>query len=69
VLAVIGGGLGVALGIAIAHGVSAYASWPTVVTVASVALSLGVAVVVGIASGFYPALRASRLDPIEALAA
>jgi putative ABC transport system permease protein len=69
VLAVIGGGLGVALGIAIAHGVSAYASWPTVVTFASVALSLGVAVVVGIASGFYPALRASRLDPIEALAA
>jgi putative ABC transport system permease protein len=68
-LAMLGGGLGVALGVAIAHGVAAYATWPTVVTAGSVALSLGVSVTVGVASGLYPAMRAARLDPIQALGA
>jgi len=66
---VLGGSLGIALGVAIAHGVAAYASWPTVVTVSSVALSLAVSIAVGVAAGFYPALRAARLDPIQALGA
>ncbi|HEX3760192.1 MAG TPA: ABC transporter permease [Kofleriaceae bacterium] len=69
VLALIGGALGVAIGVGIARGVSAYAGWPTLVTLRSVALSLGVSTAVGILSGLYPARRASRLDPIEALAA
>jgi putative ABC transport system permease protein len=68
-LAMLGGGLGVALGVAIAHGVAAYATWPTVVTAGSVALSLGVSISVGVASGLYPAMRAARLDPIQALSA
>ena len=66
-LAMMGGLLGVALGLAIAKGVAAYANWPTVVTTWSLALSLGVSIVVGVASGLYPAMRAARLDPIEAL--
>ena len=66
-LALLGGALGVALGLAIARGVAAYADWPTVVTGTSIALSLGVSVAVGVASGLYPAMRAARLDPIEAL--
>ena len=68
-LALLGGALGVAIGVGIARGVSAYAGWPTLVTLRSVALSLGVSITVGVLSGLYPARRASRLDPIEALAA
>jgi putative ABC transport system permease protein len=66
-LAILGGVLGVALGLAISRSVAAYASWPTVVTGWSIALSLGVSIAVGVASGLYPAMRAARLDPIEAL--
>lgn len=66
-LAMIGGLLGVAIGLGIARVVAAYADWPTIVTTWSVALSLGVSVVVGVASGLYPAVRAARLDPIQAL--
>jgi putative ABC transport system permease protein len=66
-LAMLGGVLGVALGLAIARGVAAYASWPTVVTTSSIALSLGVSIAVGVVSGLYPAMRAARLDPIQAL--
>jgi putative ABC transport system permease protein len=66
-LAMLGGLLGVALGLAISRGVAAYASWPTVVTTSSLVLSLGVSITVGVASGLYPAMRAARLDPIEAL--
>jgi ABC-type antimicrobial peptide transport system permease subunit len=40
-----------------------------VVTLRSVALALGVSMAVGVASGLYPAARAARLDPIQALAA
>jgi putative ABC transport system permease protein len=66
-LAMLGGLAGVALGLGIARIVAAYADWPTVVTTWSVALSLGVSVAVGVASGLYPAVRAARLDPIQAL--
>jgi putative ABC transport system permease protein len=66
-LSMIGGLFGVAMGLGIARVVAAYADWPTVVTTWSVALSLGVSVAVGVGSGLYPAVRAARLDPIQAL--
>ncbi|MCA9704717.1 MAG: ABC transporter permease [Myxococcales bacterium] len=66
-LSLLGGVAGVILGIGIAEVVAAYAGWPTVVTVWSIALSTGVSVAVGLVSGLYPAVRAARLDPIEAL--
>ncbi|HEY1813438.1 MAG TPA: ABC transporter permease [Kofleriaceae bacterium] len=66
-LAMIGGLLGVALGVGLGYMVAAYANWPTVVTTWSIALSLGVSVIVGVGSGMYPAMRAAKLDPIQAL--
>ncbi len=66
-LSLLGGLAGVALGVGISRVVAVYADWPTVVTGFSIALALGVSVSVGVISGLYPAIRASRLDPIEAL--
>ncbi|MEM7243992.1 MAG: ABC transporter permease [Acidobacteriota bacterium] len=66
-ISAVGGLTGVGVGVGIAELVAASAGWPTVVTASSVLLSTGVAVAVGLASGLYPAVRAARLDPIDAL--
>ena len=66
-ISVIGGLAGILVGLGIARGVALYAGWDTVVTGASILLSTGVAMAVGLASGIYPATRAAGLDPIEAL--
>ncbi len=62
-----GGALGVLLGFIISHVVASYAGWPTVITPLAILLSTGVSGAVGLFSGLYPAVRASKLDPIEAL--
>ena len=66
-LSVLGGVLGVAIGLIMAKTVATYAGWPTVVTPSSIVVSLGVSVAVGLLSGLYPAVRAARVPPIEAL--
>lgn len=66
-LSAIGGLAGVVMGVLIAWVVAASAGWPTVVTAWSILLATGVALAVGLVSGLYPAVRAARLDPIEAL--
>jgi putative ABC transport system permease protein len=63
----VGGLLGVVFGFAASRIVALYAEWGTVVTGASIALSFGVSAAVGLIFGIYPAVRASRLDPVEAL--
>ncbi len=67
VLSTTGGIIGVAMGMSIPWVISRTVDMPTYVTPLSVILALGVSMVVGIIFGIYPALRAAKLDPIEAL--
>jgi putative ABC transport system permease protein len=62
-----GGALGVVLGWAIAVGVKAATPLPTYVAPWSAVLGVAFSAVVGVFFGFYPAMRAARLDPVEAL--
>jgi len=66
-LSFFGGILGIILGLGIAKTVASYAEWPTLVTFSSIVDSTGVSMLVGLLSGLYPAIRASNLQPIEAL--
>jgi putative ABC transport system permease protein len=66
-LSVIGGLVGVVVGVAGSGGIGRALRWATVVSPASVVISVCVAALVGIFFGFYPARQASRLDPIDAL--
>jgi putative ABC transport system permease protein len=68
VLAGVGGILGVCLGFTIPQIIVYFARDQRAnVTTASVALAFGISVLIGVAFGLYPALRAARMDPIEAL--
>ncbi len=67
VLCVMGGIIGIALGRGASLLVRKFMHWPTAVSVAAILISVLVSGIVGLAFGFYPAWKASRLDPIEAL--
>jgi putative ABC transport system permease protein len=66
-ISIVGGLIGVLLGVFFSRLVAAKAGWPIVVSPESIMLAFGVAGFVGVFFGFYPARKASRLDPIEAL--
>ena len=66
-LSLIGGLIGIAAGVGSAEALSYFAEWRTDVAPQAIALAFGFAAAVGVFFGFYPARKAARLDPIEAL--
>jgi putative ABC transport system permease protein len=67
VLSLVGGTIGIGLGMAISQSLTEFLSWPTSVSPSAVALAFGFAAATGVFFGFYPARKAARLDPIDAL--
>jgi putative ABC transport system permease protein len=67
VISITGGVLGVLLGLVASKLITVFLSWPTLVSESSIVLSFVVCAITGIFFGYYPAQKASRLDPIEAL--
>ena len=66
-LSVVGGTLGILSGIAGSRVISANLGWPTLISADSIIVAFVVSAVIGIFFGFYPAHKASELDPIDAL--
>ena len=66
-LGLTGGSIGLVLGVVAAWFISASAHLPFVVTLSGLALAFGVSLLVGISAGLYPALKAARLNPVQAL--
>jgi putative ABC transport system permease protein len=66
-ISITGGLIGIVLGITSTKLVTVLIHWPTAVSASSVMLSFLVCFVTGVFFGYYPALKASKLDPIEAL--
>ena len=66
-LSVMGGLIGIGLGLGIAFSLPKIAGWASVVTGGSIALAFGFSVLIGVFFGYYPARKASQLNPIDAL--
>jgi putative ABC transport system permease protein len=66
-LSVLGGLVGILLGFVASGAIQRMLDWPTRVSPGSIGLAFAIAVAVGVFFGFYPARKASRLDPIDAL--
>lgn len=67
VLCMVGGAFGILIGRGSSLLLRSLMRWPTELSVGAIAASLAVSITVGVVFGYYPALKASRLDPIEAL--
>jgi putative ABC transport system permease protein len=66
-ISILGGATGIVVGVVLALGIAAFAGWPTAISPVAVVVSALVSMTVGVASGVYPAVQASRLDPITSL--
>lgn len=67
ILTVFGGIIGIMIGYLLTFFISYYAEWKTSVSLISILLSFGISTLIGVIFGYYPAVKASRLNPIEAL--
>ena len=67
IISLTGGVAGIIMGVGLSQLIGVLAGWSTIVTTSSIVLAFGVSVVIGIVFGLYPAVRASRLDPVKAL--
>jgi putative ABC transport system permease protein len=66
-LSLLGGIIGTAVGIATSQIFAKALEWPSLISVSSIVIALAFSMAVGVFFGFYPARKAARLDPIEAL--
>jgi putative ABC transport system permease protein len=66
-LSVLGGLIGVLFGVGVAKLFARLAKWPMVISPTAILVAFAVSVTIGVFFGFYPARKASRLDPIDAL--
>ena len=66
-ISVAGGAMGIGFGFFLSWLIARAAEWKTIVTTSSVVIAFGVSVAVGVVFGIYPAMKAARIDPIEAL--
>jgi len=66
-LSAAGGLLGVALGVGVSLGLSAFAGWAALISIRSVLVAFGFSACVGVVFGLWPARKAALLSPIEAL--
>jgi putative ABC transport system permease protein len=67
VLAIFGGILGITTGVVSSKIISDFLGWPTLVSTPAIAMAFSFAGAIGVGAGWYPARKASRLDPIDAL--
>ena len=67
VLSLFGGMIGIAFGFGLAEAAERFLQWPTTIPANAIGMAFGFAAATGVFFGFYPARKAARLDPIEAL--
>jgi putative ABC transport system permease protein len=66
-LSLLGGAVGIALGMTASHTIATTLGWPVLVSTKAIVVAALFSAAIGIFFGFYPARKAARLDPIEAL--
>jgi putative ABC transport system permease protein len=67
IICLVGGGIGIIFGLGISFAIAALQEWEYVMPLYAVSLGIGVSAAIGLFFGIYPAMKASRLDPVVAL--